>query len=105
MTQWATGQKAEMEQEGIDRVLFELASDWMSVSKLRMLPGYVAKESDAALWAKQSDAALWKKFRQHPRRSSTVKNSPTTAKIPVDTAQSDQIMGCSHLPERFSSWA
>ncbi len=67
---WVPGEKAEMEQDDIDSELFELAREWMSVSKLRMLPGHVAKESDAA---------LWKKFREHPRRSSTVKNSP----IPV----------------------
>ena len=73
-----------MEQEGIARELFELAREWMSVSKLRKLPGHVAKETDAA---------PWKKFRQHPRRSSTVKNSQNSAKHPVDTAQCDQIMG------------
>jgi hypothetical protein len=84
MKQRVTGQKEEMEQEDIDRVLSELAREWMSVSKLRKLPGQVAKESDAA---------LLNNFRQHPRRSSTVKNSPNSAKLSVDTAQSDQIMG------------
>ncbi len=35
MKRWLTGQKAEMEQEDIDRELFELAREWVSVSKLR----------------------------------------------------------------------
>jgi hypothetical protein len=41
---WVTGEKAEMGQEDIDRELFELACEWMAVSKLRKLPGHVAKE-------------------------------------------------------------
>jgi hypothetical protein len=32
MKRWATGQKAEMEQEDIDRELFEFACEWMAVS-------------------------------------------------------------------------
>ncbi len=45
MKRWVTGEKAEMEQEDIDRELFELAHEWMSVSKhqVRNLPGHVAK--------------------------------------------------------------
>ncbi len=94
MKRWATGEKAEVEQEDIDRELFKLAREWMSMSKLRMLPGHVAKDSDAV---------LWKKFREHPRSSSTVKNSPS----------SERFISCSVmrswdreiLPERFSSWA
>jgi hypothetical protein len=39
MKRWVTGEKAEMEQEDIERELFELAREWMSVSKLRKLPG------------------------------------------------------------------
>jgi hypothetical protein len=90
MKRWVTGQKEEMEQYDIDRELFELAREWMSVAKLRTLPSHVAKESDAALWKTR-------KFRQHPRRSSTVKNSPNSEKLPVHTAQCDQIMGWGHF--------
>ncbi len=39
-----------MEQEDIERELLELAREWTAVSKLRTLPGHVAKESYAALW-------------------------------------------------------
>jgi hypothetical protein len=52
MKQWVTGQKAEMEQADIDRVLFELAREWMAVSKFRKIPCHkchVAKETDVAL--------------------------------------------------------
>jgi hypothetical protein len=88
MKRWVTSKKAEMDQEDIDRELFELAREWMAVSKLRKLPGHVAKKSDAA---------LWKKFRQHPRRSSIVKNAQNSTKLPVDTAQCDQNMGWGHF--------
>jgi hypothetical protein len=94
---WVTGQKSEMEHEDIDRELFKLAREWMSVSKLRnlKLPGHVQV-------AKESYAALWKKFRHHPRRSSTVNNSPKSAKLPVDldTVQSDQTMGWGHFTRK-----
>jgi hypothetical protein len=49
MKRWVTGEKAEVEQEDIDRELFELAREWMAVSKLRKLPGHVAKETNVAL--------------------------------------------------------
>ncbi len=49
MKRWVTGQKTEMEQEDIDRELFELAREWMAVSKLRKIPGHVAKETDVVL--------------------------------------------------------
>jgi hypothetical protein len=53
MKRWVTGEKAEMEQEDIDSdsELFELAREWMCVSKLqvRNLPGHAAKETDVAL--------------------------------------------------------
>ncbi len=35
MKRWMTGEKAEMEQDDIDRELFKLTCEWMSVSKLR----------------------------------------------------------------------
>jgi hypothetical protein len=38
MKGWVTGEKAAMEQKDIDRELFELAREWMTVSKLRKLP-------------------------------------------------------------------
>ena len=50
MKRWVTGEKAEMDQEDIDRELLESAREWMAVSKLRKLPGHVAKETDVALW-------------------------------------------------------
>ncbi len=35
MKRWMTGEKAEKEQEDIGRELFELAREWMAVSKIR----------------------------------------------------------------------
>ena len=52
MKRWVTGERlgAEMESEDIDRELFELARDYMSASKLKKLPGHIAKSTDHALW-------------------------------------------------------
>ena len=47
---WVTGEKAEMEPEDIDSELFKLAPEYMSASKLKKLPGHVAKPTDHALW-------------------------------------------------------
>ncbi len=58
-----TGEKAEMDQEDIDRELFELAREWMAVSKLRKLPGHVAKETDVALWTQ---------FREYPKHKGAI---------------------------------
>ena len=33
---WVTGEKAEMEQEDVEREVFELAREWMEVSKLTL---------------------------------------------------------------------
>ena len=63
MKRWVTGEKAEMDQEDIDRELFELAREWMAVSKLRKLPGHVAKETDVA---------LWKQFREYPKHKGAI---------------------------------
>ncbi len=63
MKRLVTGEKAEMEQEDIDRELFELAREWMAVSKLRKLPGHVAKETNVA---------LWKQFREYPKRKGAI---------------------------------
>jgi hypothetical protein len=63
MKRWVTGEKVEMEQEDVDRELFELASESMSVSKLRKLPGHVAKEPDVA-W--------WKQFREYPKHKGVI---------------------------------
>jgi hypothetical protein len=49
MKRWVTGEEEEMEQEDIDRVLFKLGREWMSVSKLRKLPAHVVKETDVAV--------------------------------------------------------
>ncbi len=48
--QWVTGQKAEMEQENIDREFFKLAREWMALSKLRKISYHVANETNVALW-------------------------------------------------------
>ncbi len=63
MKQWVTGQKAEMEQEDIDRELFELAREWMAVSKLRKIPCHVANETNVA---------LWKQFREYPKQKGAI---------------------------------
>ncbi len=58
-----------MDQDDIDRELFELARDWMEVSNLKKLPGHVAKETDVALckqlreFPKQKGAILVRLFR------------------------------------------
>ncbi len=63
MKQWVTGQKAEMEQEDIDRELFKLACEWMAVSKLRKIPCHVAKETNVA---------LWKQFREYLKQKGAI---------------------------------
>jgi hypothetical protein len=62
---WVTGEKAEMDQEDIDRELFELAREWMAVSKLQvlMLPGHVAKETNVP---------LWKPFHEYPKHKEAI---------------------------------
>jgi hypothetical protein len=66
---WVTGVQAEMDQDDIDMELFELAHDWMEVSKLKKLPGHVAKETDVALnkqfpeYPKQKGVILVRLFR------------------------------------------
>jgi hypothetical protein len=57
------GQKAEMKQEDIDRELFELARECMSVSKLRKIPGHVAKDTYVA---------LCKQFREYPKQKGVI---------------------------------
>ncbi len=44
-----------MDQDDIDRELFELEREWMEVSKLKKLPGHVAKETDVSLWKQYGD--------------------------------------------------
>ncbi len=55
---WITGERVTVEQEDIDRELFELARDYMSASGLKKIPGHFAKDTDLA---------LWKLFRTHTR--------------------------------------
>jgi hypothetical protein len=43
------------DQDDIDKELFELACEWMEVSKLKKLPCHVAKETDISLWKQYSD--------------------------------------------------
>ena len=52
---WVTGEQAEMDQDDIDRDLFELAREWMEVSELKKLPGHVAKETNVSLWKQHGD--------------------------------------------------
>jgi hypothetical protein len=52
---WVTGEQAEMDQDDIDRELFELAREWMEVSKFKKLPGDVSKETDVSLWKQYGD--------------------------------------------------
>ena len=51
---WAIGWKAEMEQEDIDRDVFELARQYMSLSGLRKVPDHVAHPDDIALFNQDS---------------------------------------------------
>jgi hypothetical protein len=67
MKQWVTGQKADMEQEDIDRELFELAREWMAVSKLRKIPVHVAKETDVSPWKQ-----FRRNFREHPKQKGAI---------------------------------
>ncbi len=60
---WVTGEQAEMDHDDIDRELFELARDWMAVSKLKKLPGHVAKETDVA---------LCKQFCEYPKQKGVI---------------------------------
>ncbi len=53
---WVTGETAEMDQDDIDRELFELARQCMEVSKLKKLPGHIAEETDVSLWKQYSDS-------------------------------------------------
>jgi hypothetical protein len=60
---WVTGERAEMEDEDIQREMFELAREWMSASKLKKLPGHIAKPTDFA---------LWKQYRRFTKRKTGV---------------------------------
>ena len=48
--QWVTGEHATMEDEDIERELFELARDWMWASKLKKTPGHKSLATDFAMW-------------------------------------------------------
>jgi hypothetical protein len=60
---WVTVEQAEMDQDDIDRELFELARDWMEVSKLKKHSCHVAKETDVA---------LCKQFREYPKQKGVI---------------------------------
>ncbi len=47
----------------MDGDLYELAREWMEVSKLKKLPGHVAKETDEA---------LCKQFREYPKQKDAI---------------------------------
>jgi hypothetical protein len=63
---WVTGEQAEMDQDDIDRDLFELAREWMEVSKLKKLPGL------ARHVAKETNVALCKQFREYPKQKDAI---------------------------------
>ena len=63
ITRWVTGEHAKMDQDDIDRELFEFAREWMEVSKLKKLPGHVAKEIDVA---------QCKQFREYPQQEGAI---------------------------------
>ena len=52
---WAIGRKAEMEQEDIDRDVFDLAQQFMFLSGLRKVLDHVALPDDIALWKKDGE--------------------------------------------------
>ena len=58
--QWVTGEHATMEEEDIERELFELARDWMWASKLKKTPGHKSLPTDFAMW-KQNKKQIKKK--------------------------------------------
>jgi hypothetical protein len=60
---WVTGEQAEMDQDDNDRDSFELAREWMKVSKLKKLPAHVAKETYVA---------LCKQFREYPKQKDAI---------------------------------
>ena len=64
LKKWVIGEEAEMESEDIDRELFELAREWMAVSKLKKLPGHIDNPTDVA---------LWKQFREYTVKKGLVK--------------------------------
>ena len=47
---WVTGDRAEMEQEDIERELYELARDFMEASGIKKLPSHTHNENDLGLW-------------------------------------------------------
>ena len=61
---WVTGEKAEMDSEDIEREVFELARDWMSLPKLKKLPGHQSKPTDVS---------LWKQFREYKVQKGTIR--------------------------------
>jgi hypothetical protein len=69
MKRWVTGDQAEMDQDDIDRELFELAREWMEVSKLKKLPG---KKLPGHV-AKETDVSLWKQFRDWTKKKGAVR--------------------------------
>jgi hypothetical protein len=63
MKRWATGEKAKMDSEDIERGLFELARDWMSQSKFKKLPCHQSKPTHVS---------LWKQFREYKVRKGSI---------------------------------
>jgi hypothetical protein len=64
---WVTGDKALMELEDIDRefklLVFELAQEWMTASKLKTLRGHVQKHTAVV---------VWKQFRKYTQNKETI---------------------------------
>ena len=59
---WVTGESAELEEEDIEREMFELAREFMHASKLRKTPGHKSLATDFALWKCQAKA---RNYSQH----------------------------------------
>ena len=58
-----TVELAEMEEEDINREMYEVARMWMAESKLWKLPCHISKDTDIA---------LWKQFREYKKDRGTV---------------------------------
>jgi hypothetical protein len=63
LKRWVTGKRAEMEEEDMNREMYELALNWMAESKLRKLSGHISKDTDLT---------LWKQFGEYTKERNTV---------------------------------
>ncbi len=63
LKRWVAGELAEIDEDDINRGMYELARKWMAESKLRNHPGHISKATDLA---------LWKQFREYKKDSGAV---------------------------------